>query len=210
MAMAARQWMGGLTLVVMLALVALTMAIIWVHAAADRSRSRRRWRGSASSRRLVIGFGIDVPRVGDLASIKGGLPAFHIPMVPFDLRDAGDHPALCVHPGRDRPDRKPADAEPGRRDHRQNAAAPREECVAQGVANTVTGFFGGMGGCAMIGQSMINVKSGGRTRLSGIAAALFLLVFILFASPPDRADPAGRAGRRDVHGGDRHLRLADR
>jgi SulP family sulfate permease len=57
-----------------------------------------------------------------------------------------------------------------------------QECVAQGVANTVTGFFGGMGGCAMIGQSMINVNSGGRGRLSGITAALSLLVFILFAS----------------------------
>ena len=57
-----------------------------------------------------------------------------------------------------------------------------QECLAQGAANTVTGFFGGMGGCAMIGQSMINVKSGGRTRLSGIAAALFLLVFIMLAS----------------------------
>ncbi|MGB1272522.1 MAG: SulP family inorganic anion transporter, partial [Endozoicomonas sp.] len=56
------------------------------------------------------------------------------------------------------------------------------ECVGQGVANVVTGFFGGMGGCAMIGQSMINVNSGGRGRLSGISAALFLLVFILFAS----------------------------
>ncbi|MEM9756241.1 MAG: SulP family inorganic anion transporter, partial [Pseudomonadota bacterium] len=58
-----------------------------------------------------------------------------------------------------------------------------QECIAQGAANTVTGFFGGMGGCAMIGQSMINVKSGGRTRLSGISAALFLLAFILVASP---------------------------
>jgi len=57
-----------------------------------------------------------------------------------------------------------------------------QECIAQGVANTVTGFFGGMGGCAMIGQSMINVKSGGRTRIAGTAAALFLLAFILFAS----------------------------
>jgi SulP family sulfate permease len=55
--------------------------------------------------------------------------------------------------------------------------------VAQGVANTVTGFFGGMGGCAMIGQSMINVNSGARTRIAGIAAALFLLSFILFAAP---------------------------
>jgi SulP family sulfate permease len=58
-----------------------------------------------------------------------------------------------------------------------------QECVAPGVANTVTGFFGGMGGCAMIGQSMINVKSGGRTRIAGIAAALLLLIFILFAAP---------------------------
>ena len=57
------------------------------------------------------------------------------------------------------------------------------ECIGQGIANTVTGMFGGMGGCAMIGQSMINVNSGGRQRLSGVSAALFLLMFILFASP---------------------------
>lgn len=57
-----------------------------------------------------------------------------------------------------------------------------KECVAQGGANIVTGFFGGMGGCAMIGQSLINIKGGGRGRLSGIIAALTLLVFILFAS----------------------------
>jgi len=57
------------------------------------------------------------------------------------------------------------------------------ECMAQGAANIVTGFFGGMGGCAMIGQSLINVKSGGRGRLSGIIAASTLLIFILFASP---------------------------
>jgi SulP family sulfate permease len=57
------------------------------------------------------------------------------------------------------------------------------ECVGQGVSNIVTGFFGGMGGCAMIGQSIINIRSGGRGRLSGIAAGTFLLIFILFASP---------------------------
>ena len=56
------------------------------------------------------------------------------------------------------------------------------ECFGQGIANVVTGFFGGMGGCAMIGQSIINIRSGGRGRLSGIAAGLFLLAFILFAS----------------------------
>jgi SulP family sulfate permease len=57
-----------------------------------------------------------------------------------------------------------------------------KECIGQGAANIATGLFGGMGGCAMIGQSMINVNSGGRGRLSGISAALFLLAFILFAS----------------------------
>ncbi len=57
-----------------------------------------------------------------------------------------------------------------------------KECIAQGGANIVTGLFGGMGGCAMIGQSLINIKSGGRTRLSGIVAAVTLLFFILFAS----------------------------
>ena len=56
------------------------------------------------------------------------------------------------------------------------------ECMAQGGANIITGFFGGMGGCAMIGQSLINIKGGGRGRLSGIVAALALLAFILFAS----------------------------
>ncbi|MFH4965004.1 SulP family inorganic anion transporter [Gaetbulibacter sp. M235] len=56
------------------------------------------------------------------------------------------------------------------------------ECLAQGGANIITGFFGGMGGCAMIGQSLINIKGGGRGRLSGIVASLALLTFILFAS----------------------------
>lgn len=57
-----------------------------------------------------------------------------------------------------------------------------KECVGQGLANVVNGFFGGMGGCAMIGQSMINIRGGGRGRSSGISAALFLLAFILFGS----------------------------
>ncbi|MCV6600171.1 MAG: SulP family inorganic anion transporter, partial [Cohaesibacter sp.] len=64
----------------------------------------------------------------------------------------------------------------------ESKGGTRKECIAQGASNVVTGFFGGMGGCAMIGQSMINVKSGGRTRVAGIAAALFLLAFILWGS----------------------------
>ena len=57
-----------------------------------------------------------------------------------------------------------------------------KECIGQGAANVTCGFFGAMGGCAMIGQSMININSGGRSRLSGISAALMLLAFIIFAS----------------------------
>ncbi len=63
------------------------------------------------------------------------------------------------------------------------------ECVGQGVANMVCGLFGGMGGCAMIGQSLINVKSGGRGRLSGITAAVMLLLFILFFAKSIEAIP---------------------
>lgn len=65
------------------------------------------------------------------------------------------------------------------------------ECIGQGVANSVNGFFGGMGGCAMIGQSMININSGGRGRASGISAALVLLAFILFAAPLIEKIPLG-------------------
>lgn len=70
-----------------------------------------------------------------------------------------------------------------------------KECIAQGLANTVNGFFGGMGGDAMIGQSIINVKSGGRTRLSGIVAAVSLMLFIMFRSGFINAIPlAGLVG----------------
>jgi SulP family sulfate permease len=64
----------------------------------------------------------------------------------------------------------------------ETTGQPNRESVGQGVANTLTGLFGGMGGCAMVGQSIINIKSGGRGRLSGIVAAVALLLFILYLS----------------------------
>jgi sulfate permease, SulP family len=130
---------------------------------------------------LVLGFDLDTRVVGDVASIKGGLPSFHIPTVPFNfetlfiilpyaivLASIGLIESLLTL--------RLVDEITETRGH------GNKECVAQGIANTATGFFGGMGGCAMIGQSMINVNSGGRGRLSGITAALSLLVFILVAS----------------------------
>ncbi len=179
--MSGGEWLSGLPLVLMLALVALTMAIIWVMPRVTKAVPAP-LAGIAIVALIVIAFGLDVPRVGDLASIEGGLPAFHIPMVPLTwetfeiilpyaliLAAIGLIESLLTL--------NLVGDITGKR------GGASQECIAQGTANTVTGFFGGMGGCAMIGQSMINVKSGGRTRLSGISAALFLLLFILVASP---------------------------
>ena len=131
---------------------------------------------------LVFGLNLDTATVGDLASIKGSLPSFHIPSVPFNfetlmiilpysfiLAAVGLIESLLTLSLID--------------EVTNTRGRGNRECMGQGIANTVTGMFGGMGGCAMIGQSMINVNSGGRQRLSGVAAALFLLSFILFASP---------------------------
>jgi SulP family sulfate permease len=173
-------WMAGPELWVMLGLVALTMAIIWAMPKITKVVPAP-LAGIGIVAAIVIGFGLDVRTVGDLASIQGGLPPFHIPQVPLNwdtfeiilpyaviLAAIGLIESLLTL------------NLVGEIVEERGGAS--QECVAQGVANTVTGFFGGMGGCAMIGQSMINVKSGGRTRLSGITAALFLLAFILFGS----------------------------
>jgi len=139
---------------------------------------------------LVQSLGLDTRTVVDFlrdmtndptASIAGGLPQFSIPNVPFSfetlkvilpfalvLAAIGLIESLLTL--------TLIDELTGTR------GKGNKECIAQGAANTVTGFFGGMGGCAMIGQSMINVNSGGRGRASGITAALALLGFILFAS----------------------------
>ncbi len=173
-------WMSGWPLVTMLGLVVLTMAIIWVMPKITTVIPAP-LAGIAVVAGLVIFFGIDVPRVGDLASIKGGLPQFHIPLIPLSLEILKIiFPFALILAAIGLIESLLTLNLVGEITGRRGGAS--QECIAQGLANTVTGFFGGMGGCAMIGQSMINVKSGGRTRLSGISAALFLLTFILVAS----------------------------
>lgn len=175
------EWLSGMPLYLMLVLVAATMAIIWVAPRITKAIPAP-LAGIGIVAAVVIGFGLDVPRVGDLASIEGGLPQFHIPAVPLTwetleiilpyaviLAAIGLIESLLT-----------LNLVGDLTGQRGGAS---QECVAQGIANTATGFFGGMGGCAMIGQSMINVKSGGRTRIAGVAAALFLLAFILVGSP---------------------------
>ncbi|PVZ49014.1 SulP family inorganic anion transporter [Thalassobacter stenotrophicus] len=174
-------WMPGNQMVVMLGLVALTMGIIYLMPRLTKVIPAP-LAGIGIVAALVIGLGIDVPRVGDLASIEGGLPQFHIPMVPLNLETFQIIlPYALILAAIGLIESLLTLNLVGEMTGQRGGAS--QECVAQGVANTVTGFFGGMGGCAMIGQSMINVKSGGRTRIAGIAAALFLLAFIVVASP---------------------------
>ena len=175
------EWLSGMPLILMLSLVALTMFIIWALPKLTTAIPAP-LAGIAIVAVIVIAFGIDVPRVGDMASIKGGLPSFHIPMVPLNLETLEIiFPYALILAAIGLIESLLTLNLVGKLTEQRGGAS--QECVAQGVANTVTGFFGGMGGCAMIGQSMINVKSGGRTRLAGVSAALFLLSFILFASP---------------------------
>jgi sulfate permease, SulP family len=133
--------------------------------------------------RTVIDFVRDMGSSADAATVtlKGELPSFSIPMVPFTLETLwiilpysviiaaiGLIESLLTLTLID--------------EITDTRGQGNRECMGQGIANTVNGFFGGMGGCAMIGQSMININSGGRGRLSGITAALVLLGFILFGA----------------------------
>jgi len=176
-----KHWLSGEPLAVFAGLTLLTMAIIYFLPRFTASFPAALAAIIAVSL-LVLGLNLDTATVGDLASIKGGLPAFHIPAVPFDaetlmiilpysfiLAAIGLIESLLTLSLVD--------------EVTHTRGRGNRECLGQGIANTVTGLFGGMGGCAMIGQSMINVNSGGRQRLSGVAAALFLLMFILVASP---------------------------
>ena len=174
------EWMSGWPLVLMLGLVGLTMLIIWGLPRITKIVPAP-LAGIVIVAAIVIGFGLDVPRVADMASIQGGLPPFHIPSVPFNLETLEIIlPYAVILAAIGLIESLLTLNLVGEMTGKRGGAS--QECLAQGAANVVTGFFGGMGGCAMIGQSMINVKSGGRTRLSGISAALFLLAFILVGS----------------------------
>ncbi len=173
-------WLSGSTLYIMLGLVALTMAISFLLPRITNLVPAPLVAIVVVSA-VVIGFGLDIPTVGSMASIGGGLPDFNIPSVPYNLETLyiifpyalilaaiGLIESLLTLTLID--------------EITETKGRTSQECMGQGVANVVTGFFGGMGGCAMIGQSMINIKSGGKARLSGLTAASFLLFFILFAS----------------------------
>ncbi len=183
------EWMVGQPLYIMLGLIALTMLIIHylpkLTVAVPASLA-----AIIVVTLLVMGLDLESRSVVEVlrdmsgnvdATIAGSFPVFHIPMVPFNwetlqiilpfsfiLAGVGLIESLLTLNLID--------------ELTETRGQNNRECIGQGLGNTVNGFFGGMGGCAMIGQSMINIHSGGKGRLSGISAALFLLAFILFAS----------------------------
>ncbi|AXF85823.1 Bicarbonate transporter BicA [Ephemeroptericola cinctiostellae] len=176
-----QQWMQGMALYTMLGLIALTMLIIYLLPRLSKAFPAT-LAGVLVVSVLTAVLGIKTKTVGDLGSIAGGLPTFALPNVPLNLETlyiifpyalilaaVGLIESLLTLNLID--------------EMTDTRGQPNRESMAQGIANVVTGFFGGMGGCAMIGQSMINVNSGALRRLSGVTTALFLLSFILFASP---------------------------
>ena len=183
-------WMEGPQLWTMLGLVALTMTIMFGLPKLTKKLPEALIAILVVSAIVIFG-NLDVATVGSFIregggeGLKGGLPSFQLDIfnkVPFNLETLkfifpyalilaaiGLIESLMTLNLID--------------ELTETRGNSNRECLAQGGANIVTGLFGGMGGCAMIGQSIINIKGGGRGRLSGIVAAVMLLVFILFAAP---------------------------
>ncbi|TNE27934.1 MAG: SulP family inorganic anion transporter [Bacteroidetes bacterium] len=184
------QWISGSTLYIMLALVGATMLIMWLLPKVTK-KVPAALTGIIVVAGVTILGGIDVSTVGSFIKdgggdgLAGGLPTFQVQI--FGLIDTmSGHwgtilstAALLAAVGliESLMTLNLVD------DLTETRGSGNRECLAQGGANIVNGLFGGMGGCAMIGQSIINVNSGGRGRLSGLVAAVALLMFILFGAP---------------------------
>ncbi len=178
---AGEAWLSGRPLATMLGLVALTMAIVYLLPRLTRAIP------PALAAILGVGLlvyfvGLPTRTLGDMAHIAGGLPTFALPEVPWSLetlRIIAPYALLMAMVGLletlltlNLTD-----------EITESRGYPDRECVALGAANMASGLFGGMGGCAMIGQTVINLSSGGRGRLSGVVAGGMILLFVLFLSP---------------------------
>ena len=177
---ASGNWLTGTNLYTLLGLVALTMLIIWGLPKLTKAIP-------ASLTAILVVFGLvyflnlDTKTVGDIASIKGGFPPFHIPSIPFNLETLQiifPYAAIVAGVGLIESLLTLNIIDELTESHGHS----NREAVAQGAGNLLSGLFSGMGGCAMIGQSLINISNGARARLSGIVASVMLLVFVMFGS----------------------------
>ena len=173
-------WLTGNALYIILGLVLLTMLIIW-----GLPKITKAVPASLAAILVVFGivafFGIDTKTVGDIASIKGGFPPFHIPEIPFTIETLVlifPYAAIVAGVGliESLLTLELID------EITETRGQTNKEAAAQGIANIASGLFSGMGGCAMLGQSLINISNGARARLSGIVAAVALLMFIMFGA----------------------------
>jgi SulP family sulfate permease len=174
-------WLTGSTLCIMAGLVALTIAIIVI-----LPKFTKAVPSSLAAiivvYLLVLGFGIDTKTVSDIASVSGGFPPFHIPDInwtfetlkiifPYALimASVGLTEGLLTLNLVD--------------EITETKGNSNRECLAQGSANILNGFFFGMGGCPMIAQTLVNLSAGARARFSGIVASITILLIILFGAP---------------------------
>ena len=173
-------WLQGMELMQIGGLVLATMAIIWLLPKLTKAVP-------ASLTAILVVFGVvyftgmDTQTVGDIASIKGGFPPFHLPSIPFNLETLNiifPYAAIVAGVGLIESLLTLNIID----EITESRGRGNKEAVAQGAANIISGVFSGMGGCAMLGQSLINISNGARARLSGIVAAVMLLVFIMFGS----------------------------
>lgn len=177
---ASGNWLTGQSLHILLALVLLTMVIIWGLPKLTKVIPSSLVAILAIFA-IVVGFGIDTKTVGDIASIQGGFPPFHIPSVPLSLETLVlifPYAAIVAGVGLIESLLTLNIID----EITETRGRGNKEAVAQGVANILSGVFSGMGGCAMLGQSLINISNGARARLSGIVAAVALLIFVMFGA----------------------------
>ena len=174
-------WLTGASLYLMIGLVALTMAVVYVLPKLTRAVPPALV-AILGVGLLVYLLGLPTRTLGDMAHIAGGLPGLALPNVPWNLETLkiiAPYAVLMAMVGLletlltlNLTD-----------EITESRGYPDRECVALGAANMVSGLCGGMGGCAMIGQTVINLSSNGRGRLSGVVAGVMILLFVLFLSP---------------------------
>jgi SulP family sulfate permease len=174
-------WLQGSSLYIMAGLTVLTIAVVYFFPKITKAIP-------ASLVAILVvfgvvaGFGINTKTVADIASISGSLPSFHIPRIPFSLETlqiifpyalimagVGLIESLLTLSMVD--------------EITNSKGSSNKESVAQGIANITNGFFGGMGGCAMVAQTLVNLNAGSRARLSGIIASITILIIILVGAP---------------------------
>jgi len=174
-------WLIGTPLYIMTGLVALTIAIVVLFPRITKVVPPSLV-AIVTVFLIVLGFGIDTKTVGDIAAVSGGLPPFHMPSVPLNLETLGIiFPYALIMAGVGLTEGLlTLNLVDEITDTRGNG---NRECLAQGSANILNGFFFGMGGCPMIAQTLVNLSAGARARLSGIIASFTILAIILFGAP---------------------------